>query len=447
MVIYNPIKNYPHSKNRLLVIDWASLSYHLWHAMNSKLNTSKVMDYDRDLMTSDEELAIWRTSMVNRLIKYIRLFNPMDIVIALEGTKVWRADVVKNYYANNTTVSYDSTGYYVRYDNLLYKVSKSDAGYLVTKLDIKTDDAVTKLPNSAPLGTYSERVQNMLWNIYLPNGTTPLLPVYKGKRKNQAWEFVTDKSVWRDYKDAFGRKVASAFRAYAIGKDDAEGDDVIYVACNYLTEKYTDIVLITGDSDMNQLLTIKNLKIYNHRSDDLVVCNNPEDYLELKILQGDSSDNINGMALPNKKTQLGESGAVKLFESTSNLFEVAKKEGWDNQYLRNQTLIDLHYIPTDIQRTLCEMIDSSNPVLGSLMEIKSLNVTDKIAESIMTMKDLGFYVLLDKEYVNEHPDIYNPEMFMESDPNLAYSQNLSPSKREFGNFTGVFDDPTGGDPF
>jgi len=446
MAIYNPIKSFPQSTNRLLVIDWASLSYHLWHAMNSKLKTSTAMEFDPDLMTSEEELAIWRTSIVNRMIKYIRLFNPMDIVIALEGKNVWRTSVVKDYYSENAIVSYDDKGYYVRYDNFLYQVRKSSSGFQVTKLDIKEDGELALLPNAAPLGTYPQRVQDMLWNMFLANGTTPLLPVYKGKRKNQEWPFITDKKIWRDYKDEFGKAVAKMCRAYAIGKDDAEGDDVIYVACNYLKDKYNDIVLITGDSDMNQMLTIKNLKIYNHRSDDIVVCNNPEDYLELKILQGDSSDNVNGMALPNKKTQLGEGGATKLFESTSNVFELAKKDGWDKQYRRNQTLIDLHYIPTDIQRSLCEMIDSYKPILGNMKDIVSLRITDKIVENIMRMKDFGFYSLLDKEYATEHPDIYNPELM--SDDN-AYSSidSLTKPNREFGSVSGVFVDPTGGDPF
>jgi hypothetical protein len=62
------------------------------------------------------------------------------------------------------------------------------------------------------------------------------------------------------------------------------------------------------------------------------------------------------------------------------------------------------------------------------------------------MKDFGFYSLLDKEYATEHPDIYNPELM--SDDN-AYSSidSLTKPNREFGSVSGVFVDPTGGDPF
>lgn len=447
MKTYNPLKSFPHSTNRLLIIDWASLSYHQWHGINTKLKNSYMTQYSNEdeygnagsfERTQETELAMWRTSMVNRMMRYVKLFNPIDMVFALEGTKVWRNDVVKKYYGENSTVYYDSFAYYLRYDNFLYKVTQRGDDIYAEKKDIVKD--VDLMDNkSMLLKDMPERVQNMFWDAYLPNGTAPLLPKYKGKRLKQQWDFITEKKYWREYKEDFAKELSGVFRAKTIRKMDAEGDDVIYVTCNYLKHKYDSIVLITGDSDMNQLLTIPNLTIYNHLHDQLVVCNNPEDYLELKILQGDSSDNINGMALPNKKTQLGAKGAEKLFESNSNIYATAQANGWDKQYRRNQTLIDLGFIPTTIQRKICELIDTSKAELCELEDIYKIQISKKTIDTLINMKNLGIYSMLDKEYVTEHPDIFNPSQFEEKEQ--ADEIAATSVKRKFASLSGVFIDP------
>jgi hypothetical protein len=447
---YDPLSSFPYSDNRLVIIDWASLSYHQWHAINTKINNSSMFDDDgldgnglfSDGRTSQAEISIWRTSMLSKVLKYVKLFNPIDMVLALEGTNVWRNGVVKEYYENNCRVHYDTSAYYIRYDNFLYKVTKKGDQIHVAKLDIVTDAAVLDNPSKL-LGEMPSRVKDMLWNAYLPNGTSPLLPVYKGKRQKQVWDFVTDKKYWREYKDEFAHEIANLFRSKPIRMLDAEGDDIIYVTCNYYKDKYDSIILITGDSDMNQLLTIPNLKIYNHRLDQMIACSNPEDYLELKILQGDTSDNINGMALPGKKNQLGEKGAEKLFEANSNVYQKAISEGWENQYRRNQTLIDLSYIPTRIQRTICEMLDATEPELCELDELYGANFTKKKVDEMVNLKNLGIYLMLNKEYVTEHPDIFNPEIFAKEEA-AASAADIAP-KRVFGDISGVFDDPLSGE--
>jgi 5'-3' exonuclease len=456
---YDPLKYFPHSTNRLVIVDWASLSYHQWHGINTKLKHSymtqrPVNDWnDKDdwsnysdepvfERTQENELAMWRTSMINRMMRYVKLFNPIDMIFALEGIEVWRNDVVKEYYGENCTVFYDKHAYYLRYDNFLYKVTNRDTGIFAEKKDFVKDAAILDNPSKL-LKDMPERVQRMMWDAYLPNGTAPLLPKYKGKRLKQQWDFVTEKKYWREYKEEFAKDISSVFRAKTVRRMDAEGDDVIYVACNYLKDKYDSIILITGDSDMNQLLTIPNLKIYNHRHDQIVECEHPEDYLEIKILQGDSSDNINGMALPNKKTQLGEKGAEKLFESTNNIYAQAQADGWDKQYRRNQTLIDLSYIPTTIQRNICNLIDDAKSELCELEYIYSLDTTKKTIDELINMKNMGMYSMLDKGYAEENPDIFNPEQFEQQE--AAEKMAATSTKREFGDMKDVFDDPLNGE--
>ena len=80
-----PIINYPNSTNRLLLIDWASLSYHKIFSMNTEKNRAKL-----GLNDANGELIVWRSHMISSIMSYIRLFNPKNIIFALEGHNVWR---------------------------------------------------------------------------------------------------------------------------------------------------------------------------------------------------------------------------------------------------------------------------------------------------------------------------------------------------------------------
>ena len=166
---------------------------------------------------------------------------------------------------------------------------------------------------------------------------------------------------------------------------------------------------------------------------------NPTDYIETKILSGDSSDNINGIALPNKRKKLGAGNAKTLYENTADLFNKAKTEGWDNQYIRNQKLINFKYIPTHVQRMICEAIDALIPEFLGTEMLSALGINDKLAQRVNRMKDIGYYTLLDREYVEEHPDVFTPSVDI-SEEEAEYKEALKP-KRIFQDMTGVFDDP------
>ena len=102
---------------------------------------------------------------------------------------------------------------------------------------------------------------------------------------------------------------------------------------------------------------------------------------------------------------------VKLYESVGNVYQLAKEEGWDNQYHRNQKLIRLSFIPTHIQRQICEILDASTPTLSSFEDINWMGYNKKVVDEISRLKNLGFYALNDLVYVNEHPDMFNAKLF------------------------------------
>ena len=88
-----PIRSYPYKNNRLLVIDWASLSYHQLWSMKTKSSRQRL----GSILPEEDEMIVWRTKMFNRLLDYVKLFNPMDIILCLEGKKAWRRNFVRDY--------------------------------------------------------------------------------------------------------------------------------------------------------------------------------------------------------------------------------------------------------------------------------------------------------------------------------------------------------------
>lgn len=429
------LENIPVSDNRLVIVDWASLAYHQLHALNSKVKSSRIVDFE----TPEDELRVWRSGMLFKMLKYIKLFNPKDILISKEGNNVWRTDFVKEWYAENAFISYDDNGYYLRYDNFLYNFYKDGDEICIRKLDVVKD--LSEVPdNFVPIKDMPQRVQDMCWEH--------VLPAYKGTRSKSEWSFLIDKSVWRDYKEKFADELAVIYRGHVIGHDEAEGDDIIYVGLNHWQKKYDSVVLITRDSDLNQLKKIPKLMIFNHVKETFVKCDNPETFCECKILSGDKADNINGMALPGKKTQVGEKGAIKLFESTGNIYSKAQDEGWDKQYIRNQKLIDLDYIPTHIQREIVESLDNSNPEICSIEELYSMGYTDKILDDIVKMKNVGYYSLNTKEYIDSVPDLFKRDLVKEEVTNQrAEVANAEVPKRNHGDYSDIFRIPVDGSLF
>ena len=57
-----PIRSYPFKNKRLLIIDWASLSYHQLWSMRTKSSKQTL----GSILPEDEEMIIWRTTTTRK---------------------------------------------------------------------------------------------------------------------------------------------------------------------------------------------------------------------------------------------------------------------------------------------------------------------------------------------------------------------------------------------
>jgi 5'-3' exonuclease len=127
---------------------------------------------------------------------------------------------------------------------------------------------------------------------------------------------------------------------YFLSVDKCEADDVIAIISK--KSKTDKIIIISGDSDYKQLLTEKNILLYNPLKNMVVECLNPKRTLELKVLVGDKSDNV-----PPIKRGVGPKKAESLLNENVDLNSCSDQELRDG-YKRNLQLIDFNFIPKEI---------------------------------------------------------------------------------------------------
>jgi 5'-3' exonuclease len=128
-----------------------------------------------------------------------------------------------------------------------------------------------------------------------------------------------------------------------------EADDCIAISVKHLIERYPEcnIYIITSDKDYLQLNN-HNVHLYNlafkNIAESKSSTGNPKDDLEIKIIMGDTSDNI-----PSVFPKCGPKTAQKCIEDP----EFFKKKMADNaeyyaQYELNKKLVDFNNIPENL---------------------------------------------------------------------------------------------------
>ena len=176
-----------------------------------------------------------------------------------------------------------------------------------------------------------------------------IFPNYKaGRKANRAksehdWEFIFDvlAKIKQEIKDFLPYKV--------IAVESAEADDIIATLCKRTNEK---VLILSGDKDFIQLHNDR-IKQYNPVLNKFVGKDeNPVIYIREHILKGDRSDGIpnvlsddNVFIEGRRQTPLSR----KKIEAWVNEVVPTFNEEQQKNYERNRQLIDLNYIPKEIE--------------------------------------------------------------------------------------------------
>ena len=148
-----------------------------------------------------------------------------------------------------------------------------------------------------------------------------LYPEYKAGRKPPPPDFYDQIPILHEVLDAFGWPLYEC--------DDYEADDIMGTLAVKARDAGLDTLLVTSDMDMLQLINgnvhvyalkkgLSNIELFHPESFEAKYGIKVEQFLDLKSIKGDSSDNIPGVA------GIGEKGAIELlkeFETLDGVYE------------------------------------------------------------------------------------------------------------------------------
>ncbi len=122
------------------------------------------------------------------------------------------------------------------------------------------------------------------------------------------------------------KEITKGFNLTAVEKEGYEADDIIAALALRAKNKNIDVIIVSGDKDMLQLVDDR-IKVLNEQKNILFDRNKvfekygiyPENLSDMFALSGDKIDNIPGVA------GIGEKTAVKLLQEYGSLDEIIKK--------------------------------------------------------------------------------------------------------------------------
>jgi len=172
---------------------------------------------------------------------------------------------------------------------------------------------------------------------------------YKAHRKLQKSKVELNREKFFPIIDDLLEGMQSLFsNMFFLKVEHMEADDIIATLCNKVYNKIqNEVVIISTDSDLNQLLRHKNVKQYDPGKKDFVRSINPIRAKEIKILSGDKSDNIppiKRLVGPKKAEKILDEGIMTYIDTLET--EEEQKLILEN-YNMNKTLIDLDEIPKE----------------------------------------------------------------------------------------------------
>lgn len=214
-------------------------------------------------------------------------------------------------------------------------------------------------------------------------------PYYKANRKTKRDKSELDWNMLHSFFD----KVVEELKEYSPYKilriDGAESDDSIGVICHQKGKQLAGmgekILILSRDGDFKQLLKYGNVRQYDPITDKNIVCQDPEEYLLIHTLKGDTGDGIPNVRSEDNHLILKESRQKPI---TKKFIQSVKDEGIPEEYRRNfernKKLIDLSLVPQDLKDVILEEFfeekKKKNNMLNYMMKYKLKNLTKYLAD-------------------------------------------------------------------
>ena len=194
-------------------------------------------------------------------------------------------------------------------------------------------------------------------------------PLYKAGRKKAREASDMDWGMLFDTLQKVKEEIRDNFPYRYMYVENCEADDIIAI----LVKKYApteDILIVSGDKDFQQLHKYDNVRQWSPNLNKMIQCDDPQSFLKEHILRGDKSDGIPNILSNDDVFDLGirQTPLRKPILNSYMRMTIEKDDKYYRNYLRNQTLIDLEFIPEDIENKILQEYDKTNVVRGKVFD-------------------------------------------------------------------------------
>ena len=143
-------------------------------------------------------------------------------------------------------------------------------------------------------------------------------------------------------------------------------------------------LIVSGDKDFQQLHKYPNVEQYSPNLGKFVDCPNPEVFLKEHILRGDKSDGVPNILSNDNCLDEGirQTPLRKSMLETYLRITIEKDDKYYRNYLRNQTLIDLEFIPDDLKDKILKEFQNTKPVRGKVLDYLSKHRLSELLDHI-----------------------------------------------------------------
>ena len=180
-----------------------------------------------------------------------------------------------------------------------------------------------------------------------------IFPYYKANRKKSREKSELN---WTQIFDALHkiRDELKAFFPYRVVQvDGAEADDVIGALVMKYGDTHEKILVLSGDKDFVQLQRYNNVKQYDPVQKKFRTTNDPDRFIKEHIMRGDTGDGIPNFLSSDNCLVVGERQKPVASKKLDVWVNQNPEEFCDERmlrgYRRNQQLVDLTFIPQNIQ--------------------------------------------------------------------------------------------------
>jgi 5'-3' exonuclease len=218
-----------------------------------------------------------------------------------------------------------------------------------------------------------------------------IFPFYKAGRKKAREKSDLNWTLIFDMLAKFKQELKDNFPYRVVDVDGAEADDIIGTLAPRQVA-HENVLIISSDGDFLQLQKYNTgkykIKQYNPAQKKFIISNNPSQELKEKIIRGDKGDGIPNI-LSSADTFVREIRQKVLSKDKVDHYLMQEHTKYDENahvgFVRNQILIDLSFIPSDIKEKIINNYEETKPapkskLLNYFIEKKLKNLMDVIEE-------------------------------------------------------------------